>query len=99
MGASHKFSWPRGFPINELQADFNKWEEVANGGEMQVGDIHLSRIGVMQSLCNGDPDNDAVFRMTRHHSKDFTFDRSKFALPLLIPPKIYSPYDAQATTH
>lgn len=98
MGASHKFSWPRGFPINELKADFDKWEEVANGGEVQVGDIHLSHVGVMQSLCNGDPDNDAVFRMTRHHFTDFTFDRSKFALPLLIPSKVYSPYNGQATT-
>ena len=95
MGASHHDSWPRGFPMDKLQNNY------ANGlfDTTNVGDLAYSSIGVIQSLCNGDPDNDAVFRMTRPDSTNFTFERSATSLPLLIPSNAYSPYNAQATTH
>lgn len=99
MGASHSFSWPRGFPIDKLQNNFAEWSKANSIVEKLGGDMPFSNIGVIQSLCNGDPDNDAVFRMTRHHSTKFSFDKSKSALPLLIPLNMYSPYNAQATTH
>lgn len=99
MGASHSFSWPRGFPIDKLQDNFAEWSKANSTVKQLGGDMPFSNIGVIQSLCNGDPDNDAVFRMTRHHSTKFSFDKSKSALPLLIPLNKYSPYNAQATTH
>ena len=95
MGASHNDSWPRGFPIDKLQNNFVK----GLLDTTEVGDLSYSSIGVIQSLCNGDPDNDAVFRMTRPDSTNFTFERSAKSLPLLIPSNAYSPYNAQATTH
>jgi hypothetical protein len=95
MGASHKDSWPRGFPIDQLQKNFVEWDLQ----KTTVGDIKYSFIGVIQSLCNGDPDNDAVFRLTQRDATHFTFDRSARSLPLLIPSSAYSPYNAQATTH
>ena len=96
MRASHKESWPRGFPIDHLQKNFENWGEQNN---TNVGDIKYSSIGVIQSLCDGDPDNDAIFRMTRPDSTKFTFGRTATSLPLLIPYSAYSPYNAQATTH
>ena len=96
MGPSHKNSWPRGFPIDKLADNF---EIDVEKSEIQVGDLPLSSIGVIQSLCNGDPDTDAVFRMTRKDSTKFTFDRSVQSMPLLVPFNAYSPYNAQATTH
>jgi hypothetical protein len=95
VGASHKDSWPRGFPIDQLQKNFVGWHLQKSA----VGDIKYSSIGVIQSLCNGDPDNDAVFCLTQRDATHFTFDRSKRRLPLLIPSSAYSPYNAQATTH
>ncbi len=85
----------RGFPIDKLQNNFVK----GLLDTTEVGDLSYSSIGVIQSLCNGDPDNDAVFRMTRPDSTNFTFERSAKSLPLLIPSNAYSPYNAQATTH
>ena len=95
MGASHSNPWPRGFPIDQLKDNF------VNGplDTTEFGDLPFSSIGVIQSLCNGDPDNDAVFRMTRPNSTKFYFDRSAKSIPLLIPSYAYSPYNAQATTH
>ncbi|CAJ1934919.1 unnamed protein product [Cylindrotheca closterium] len=95
MNASHAYSWPRGFPIDEVQASWKGWGEIPT----KFGSIKYSSIGVIQSLCNGDPDNDAVFRMTRLDSTKFTFDHSVDSFPLLVPSSAYSPYNAQATTH
>jgi len=95
MGASYQYSWPRGFPIDELQKNFLE----GNLHTTEVGDLPLSSIGVIQSLCNGDPDTDAIFRMTRPNSTNFTFDRSTKSIPLLVPYPMYTPYNAQATTH
>ena len=95
MGASHHDSWPRGFPIDKLQNNFVK----GLLDTTEVGDLEYSSVGVIQSLCDGDPDNDAIFRMTRRSSTNFTFERSATSLPLLIPSNAYSPYNAQATTH
>ena len=100
MGASHQHSWPRGFPIDQLQNNFvNVNGLLADIDTTEVGDLPYSSIGVIQSLCNGDPDNDAVFRMTRPDSTNFSFEHSAKSLPLLIPSNAYSPYNAQATTH
>jgi len=90
MGASHINPWPRGFPIDQLKDNF------VNGplDTTEFGDLPFSSIGVIQSLCNGDPDNDAVFRMTRPDSTKFSFDRSAKSIPLLIPSYAYSPYNA-----
>lgn len=95
MGPDHHHSWPRGFPIDQVQKSFDVW----NLTNTTVGDIKYSSIGVMQSLCNGDPDSDAIFRLSRKDATKFKFDRSPTALPLLIPSSGYSPFNAQATTH
>lgn len=95
MRPSYNYSWPRGFPIDQLRANFDHVPHHV----MNAGSIKYQAIGVIQSLCNDDPDVDAIFRMTRYHSTNFTFDNSFTALPQLIPRKSYSPYNAQATTH
>ncbi len=95
MGPDHHNSWPRGFPIDQVQKSFKVW----NLTNTNVGDIKYSSIGVIQSLANGDPDSDAVFRLSREGATNFKFDHSPTALPLLIPSSGYSPFNAQATTH
>lgn len=98
MGPSYERSWPRGFPINSLEDFFKSFSNSSES--IFYGDLPYSAIGVIQSLCDGDPDVDAIFRMTRNvKGAPFTFDQSVTAKNLLIPFHQYSPYNAQATTH
>lgn len=101
MGPEHNHSWPRGFPIELLQDNFETWSFIKeNLNKITVlGNIKYSSIGIIQTLCNTDPDNDAIFRLSRLHSTQFEFDRSPTAMPLLIPSSAYAPFNAQATTH
>uniref|UniRef100_A0A7S4ENK5 Uncharacterized protein n=1 Tax=Pseudo-nitzschia australis TaxID=44445 RepID=A0A7S4ENK5_9STRA len=96
MGASEDYTWPRGFPVDQLQNNFDEWHSTKKN--TAVGDIKFSSIGVIQSPSLGDPDHDGVYRSTRI-ATEFSFDCSVKALPLLIPTHQYSPYNAQATTH
>lgn len=98
MGPSYKRSWPRGFPLDDLEESFEQFKE--KPAPSSFGDLPYSAVGVIQSLCNGDPDVDAIFRLARNvKGKPFTFDQSLSAKNLLIPFEKYSPYNAQATTH
>ncbi|KAL7531344.1 hypothetical protein ACHAXR_003989 [Thalassiosira sp. AJA248-18] len=94
MNPSLLNTWPRGFPIECLRDNLSRMR-----AETVKGDLVLSSIGVFQSLCNVDPDNDSILRMTRIDSTNFYFDRSISALPIMVPFTSYSPYNAQATTH
>mmetsp|Transcript_2924 Transcript_2924/g.5149 ORF Transcript_2924/g.5149 Transcript_2924/m.5149 type:complete len:882 (-) Transcript_2924:90-2735(-) len=96
MGAGQDYTWPRGFPLDMLPVNFHEWHTYKK--TTTLGDIQLSSVGVIQSLCTGDPDHDLIYRTTRVPS-EFTFDNSLKALPLLIPSQAYAPYNAQATTH
>lgn len=101
MGPEHNHTWPRGFPLNQLNNNFETWSFIKKKLKKITvpGTVKYSSIGVIQSLCNKDPDNDAVFRLSRYKSTQFKFDRTPSAKPLLIPTSAYSPYNAQATTH
>ena len=94
MHPSIELSWPRGFPLDDLQDEFKSEPQ-----QVSVGDLPYAAIGVIQSLCNGNPDTDAIFRLTTPKSTEFTFEREATSLPFLIPYNSYTPYNAQATTH
>jgi hypothetical protein len=93
MNASTEGTWPRGYPLEDIKdpAPTGALSEVA------FGSLRMSSVGVIQAVCNGDPDVDAVYRLTR--TLPFTFDSSPKALKLLVPMDAYAPYNAQATTH
>lgn len=83
-------TWPRGFPIQYVQNE-EAYPDLA------FGSLPSTSIGVIQSTCDGDPDVDAIYRLTRH--LPFTFNNKREASTFLIPPDSYSPYNAQATVH
>ena len=94
MKPSRNTTWPRGFPVNSAQ------NEMASGmvdATISGARVRLSSIGVVQSVCDGDPDVDAVYRMS--HKLPVYFDSGHTASPLLVPHKSYAPYNAQATIH
>ena len=92
--SNHNNMWPRGFPIEMMKNEMSSGMKEADlAGEH----VPLSSIGVVQSVCDGDPDVDAIYRMT--HQLPVYFNSGPGASPLLIPAKSYSPYNAQATIH
>jgi hypothetical protein len=50
---------------------------------------------VFQAVADGDPDVDAVYRLTAPDTSDITFD---VAPPLLVPFGSWTPFNSQATT-
>jgi hypothetical protein len=79
-------TWPRGYPLEAI-------------GEPHAGAVRerLLRPLVQQGLANGDPDMDAVFRLTRKPAAtriDFSFTP---APPIALPMGAFGPYNAQNT--
>ena len=80
--------WPRGYPLENIgdpaHHTFVKCDEV--------------RPLIQQGVVNGDPDVDAVFRLTRKDigvKLDVEFDSK--APPVLLPPGSYAPFNSQNT--
>lgn len=81
--------WPRGFPLDQIHESFDHEPSVHHAVQ------HVSGPIVFQALADGDPDVDAVFRMTSP-------DRSAVGFlefdPLLVPRGSWTPFNSQATT-
>jgi STELLO glycosyltransferases len=85
--------WPRGFPLSEIKDPFLSGQHPRT--TMYEGKLPLSNVAVLQSVCDGDPDVDATYRLTRPLPVHFDTTVS----PLLVPSLSYVPYNAQATIH
>lgn len=79
--------WPRGFPLERLAiADANS-------------DLHFEattesiEIGVWQGLVNGDPDVDAIYRLTINEPCDFDSRE-----PIVLGKGTFCPFNSQNTT-
>ena len=77
--------WPRGLPLNYVnqEADCSTSSGLASG------------LIVLQSVADGDPDVDAVYRLTAPDTSDVMFENAE---PLIIPKGIWTPFNSQATT-
>ena len=91
MNPSVENIWPRGFPLNDVLHQ-------PPVGDFGFVSIKLSSLGVVQAVCDGDPDFDAIYRLTR--KLPVTFESNpKMMSRLLVPTGKYAPYNAQATVH
>lgn len=77
----HKI-WPRGLPLHLI----NKTQRMDN---IENGNF---KIGVWQGLADGDPDVDAIYRLTSDIACNFQ-ERS----PLVLQPGTFSPFNTQNT--
>ena len=80
--------WPRGYPL----------EKVGDPPQHTFVRCKNVRPLIQQGVVNGDPDVDAVFRLTRKDTGvklDVEFDSR--APPVLIPPGSYAPFNSQNT--
>lgn len=91
MAATIESSWARGFPLERIL------DEKTRGTVVSTSNLSFEKVGVVQFVADGNPDIDAVHRMTKPLPMDFA-DESKSS-PLLVPPNAASPYNAQATVH
>ncbi len=73
--------WPRGFPLNHI----NKGKELFGAKESVVSSIQ-------QGLADGDPDVDAIYRMTNNKFNEFKYDRS-----IYLDKNTWCPFNSQST--
>jgi hypothetical protein len=74
--------WPRGFPLELLQKQCNV--------KLTSGDA--SRVAVLQSLADNDPDVDGIFRLTRGVPMHFDANSRR---TLVVPANVTTPWNAQ----
>ena len=82
--------WPRGYPL----------ELVGQEASYNYRFCSLHQASIRQALASGDPDVDAVFRLTRRHKNDngkLMFDAT--APPIVIPRGTFVPFNSQNTLY
>lgn len=80
--------WSRGYPIELI----NKQSELVL---KKYNETDIDRVGIVQSLVDGDPDVDAIFRLTsREYTDNFKFQSGKSCI---FNKGIYSQGNTQAT--
>ena len=81
--------WPRGFPLDRIPECFELEPSVSL-------DLHrVSGPTIFQALADGDPDVDAIFRMSSPDRSAVEFLQLD---PLLVPSGVWTPFNSQATT-
>ena len=80
--------WPRGYPLNHI-ADPPSHKFIRCEG------VDTS---IQQGVVNGDPDVDAIFRLTRKDTGvDLNVEFDGNALPVALPPNTLAPFNSQNT--
>lgn len=81
-------AWPRGFPLQYIR------DASASSMNHNAEKTHISKLAVVQSLANNDPDVDAIFRLSRSIPMSF---RTEMKNIRALPGNRMAPYNAQAT--
>lgn len=85
---SNTHIWSRGYPLELI----NKENELLLE---KINEIDLNKVGIVQSLVDGDPDVDAIFRLTsQEYTENFKFLSGKSCI---FNRGIYSQGNTQAT--
>lgn len=79
--------WPRGFPLSLVKSPLTT--PVIN----DTGDIRSPYL--LQAVADGDPDVDAIYRLTAPDTSDITFSQRT---PLALADGVWCPFNSQATT-
>ena len=76
--------WPRGLPLDKIKKDNNE----------KIIKKRKKKNLVIQSLCNGNPDVDAIYRLMNPKIENFKFIKDK---KFFISKKSYVPFNSQST--
>lgn len=82
-----RFVWPRGFPLSLVNSPLTT--PIVNHTD-QIRSPYL-----LQAVADGDPDVDAIYRLTAPDTSDITFSQR---MPLALANGAWSPFNSQATT-
>lgn len=85
---SDRHTWPRGFPLRLVGQSLTSPVFAEN-----IPDSPGPRI--LQALADGDPDVDAVYRLTSSDLSPVIFNN---CTPLIVPKGAWAPFNSQATT-
>ena len=88
---SDEYIWPRGYPVELIDND----RKEHRSDSAQCSEKAVTKIGVIQGLANGAPDEDAIFRLIQSNAGDFIFNNE---MPLIIPTGTFAPFNSQVTT-
>lgn len=88
LGASTSPVWPRGFPYPLLK-HHSTWD-----APLRYHTVDSSRVGVIQSAANHDPDMDAFYRLAL--PIPIYFKPADRTTTMLLPHKTFTPLNAQA---
>lgn len=80
--------WPRGFPLAEIRSSL-KNRPSSGPGE------RINGLVVLQGLADGDPDVDAIYRLSAPDISDVTFKQRP---NVAIPRDSWAPFNSQVTT-
>lgn len=83
-----RFIWPRGFPLERLH-------DIGRHACPTFGEREVSGPLVFQALADGDPDVDAIYRLTAPDHTEVHFAREP---ALLVSADSWTPFNSQATT-
>lgn len=75
--------WPRGFPLSKL--NYKKVNQNKSKSSF--------KIGIWQALANGDPDVDAIYRLTTNNAPCIFFENE----PLVLDNYTFCPFNSQNT--
>lgn len=81
-----RFIWPRGFPLDRLAA--------GRAAPLELADAAPHRCPIQQFLADGDPDVDAVYRLTAPQPLDVRFSAPH---DLALAPGSFAPFNSQNT--
>ena len=81
--------WPRGLPLQVLNDLF------LNPAVYTEDLTSISNVVLYQALADGEPDVDALYRLTVEEESKIKFDIEH---PVLFPKNAYSPFNSQATS-
>ena len=82
--------WARGFPLNRIH-DPGAIAKLSESISVARPSTHL----VTQALADGDPDVDAIYRLTAQDTSEIIFRQEE---PVEIPNSAWTPFNSQATT-
>lgn len=77
--------WPRGFPLTRITAP----ESIIDPDTLTIQPV---RVGVWQALVDGEPDVDAIYRLTSNR-----YCRFVRRPPVVLPQGTFSPFNSQNT--
>lgn len=81
--------WPRGLPLQILNDVFS------NPALIDDSLVEVSNVVIYQALADGEPDVDALYRLTVEEESNIRFED---LAPILVPKNAITPFNSQATT-